>query len=552
MTNQILHAGDSSSSHSSTDLSRRFALVLLGAIIALAIFLRAWRLDDRSMWVDEGHTGYMAQLSLTRMTEELKGGDSGGPLHYAVEHLFISARPYAVWLLRMPPLIASVIAVVLLYALAHQLLGSRWAALAAALALAVNRFHIHHSHEARNYSLYLTLSLAAIYCLTALCATGPGMPEPASAIAGRGARARRLLLWSGFVLAGAGMIYTHNVSFIFLAALLAYYPLATWLRPAGRARWWRPVAAVALAGACIGALYLPWLGVLRAQFHDVMKDCWIPRRTLPEALAELTHLFWIGPMTPHHRVADHLVPADTLARLGFRWSMVCGAVTVFGWVALAWLPRFRRAIVLMLCLAAAVAAVIAFSMVSRPIYMVKVCIPFILVSTLGAGVLLVAMQNLGWRRLAPRVVIVLLAGQALFALLAVDMDEDAEWKQAMAYVLSQAGPNGEPIFVDNIFDLRTVEWYIQGTPYAPVRYRQAVSELLLPGGSARPAAPGLPWPDNVIWHLKKQVQPGSRIWVVARSNNVVDLPITEYLDSIAASKQSKEFLEVRVTEFVAW
>jgi 4-amino-4-deoxy-L-arabinose transferase-like glycosyltransferase len=87
-----------------------------------------------------------------------------GPLHAALLHLWCGLFGWGELAVRLPQAITSAAAIPLLFLVARPLFGDR-RALAAALLLAVNPFHIWYAQEVRNYSLvmlFAVLGLGAI------------------------------------------------------------------------------------------------------------------------------------------------------------------------------------------------------------------------------------------------------------------------------------------------------------------------------------------------------------------------------------------------------
>ena len=372
--------------------SRRAALWLLVLVLALATWLRVHSLRDKSLWPDEGISGYRTLQTYPQIIAGLRHGDTGGPAYYSIVWLLLKLHHHDIVLLRLPAVLFGLASVALAYALAVELMRNRWAGLVAAMALAVNRFHIHHSMEARNYTLYFMTAVAAMYCLTRL-ARARKLPSggQGSGVRGRGSGIRdqgsgidhsslgtrhsslvtRLLLWAGFVLSGAAMIYTHNVSFFFLAGLMAFYALASWL---GGRRWYAPPLELAAAGAMILVLYLPWLPSMLMQFRDVMQSIWIDPPTVTSATRELGVMLWQPTLAATDRAVSPPVPPETIDVAGTQLATAILVLVIAGWTAWSVRSRDGRAATLALCVVGTVAAIVGFSMVRSPIFMTKTVI----------------------------------------------------------------------------------------------------------------------------------------------------------------------------------
>ena len=134
------------------------------------------------------------------------------------------------------------------------------------------------------------------------------------------------------------------------------------------------------------------------------------------------------------------------------------------------------------------------------------------------------------RSIAGIAVAAVLACAATLAFLGWDLDVSEEWKGAVDYVVARARVKGDPILVDNSFHLMTVEWHLQGTPYAPVIWDGPTGLLLEPGGSVN--EPGGPWPKNIIAAIARRTKPGATIWIIERYEHQPDDEIVAYLKTV--------------------
>jgi 4-amino-4-deoxy-L-arabinose transferase-like glycosyltransferase len=136
--------------------------VLLLAGIALALALRAARLDFQPLWWDEGYSAWFATHSLPQMAR-LTAEDIHPPLYYALLHLWTRLVGPGPVSLRLLSVVFGVLAIPVIYMVALRILGSRRAAAIAALLLAFNPLHIYYSQEVRMYGLVALLSAGILW-----------------------------------------------------------------------------------------------------------------------------------------------------------------------------------------------------------------------------------------------------------------------------------------------------------------------------------------------------------------------------------------------------
>ena len=587
----------------SRDLQRSPAMWLLLAIVTLGAVPRLWGVSQKSLWIDEGQTAYAAMLPISQIRPfVLADSDTCGPLYYAISHYAVRLAPYQAWALRLPAEVFGLLGLAMAYLVGTELFTRRWAGLVTAAAIAANRLHIHHSGEARNYTLYFLLSLVAMYCLARLArgakvgtvpisesffGNGDCPPRSGDQQGGQ-SPGTRFLLWAGFVLAGTGMILTHTVSFMFLAAMCVFYPLACWfnagtvpisesffgngdcpprgpavregqspfpncrkrgqsLAAARRPAAITPIVHIALAAGCIFLLYLPWLPVMLEQLRGVMQDCWIGRPTWTSAIVDLVSIASVGACQPNAALPA-FVQGDVYW-LEMAWPCIAWLAGIIGLAVYA-RRGDRRVAVLAICLAGAAAGVIAESMLARPVFMTKVVMPLTMAPALGLAAFIAAFGGLA--RSAGRLAAGFVAAQLVLggglAAAAIGTDTNAEWKESAAWVMANIQP-GEPVLVNNEFSLRTVEWYLHDTPYSPVRWDSPTPTVLIPGGSVVPDGPPTAWNARIVASLKSVVLPGRLVWVIARGEMPLDAAIQSYLDSACDLVDTVKFDGVRVEVF---
>jgi hypothetical protein len=229
----------------------RWLMVLLLLVYTASVV--DWLSAD-SFWFDEVTSIYYAggfseggPQSLSEAIEsqlnEDMADETNPPGYYISLFFWIRAVGTSEFAVRAFSLLAGALTIAVVYRLDVNLHG-QYAGFAAALLLGMCAFYIYYMHEARSYGLYVlfvVLSLALYHhLLTAQWPSG--------------------LLFGGFTLAVAGLMYSHYLGFIVIAAAGLYHVL---LAPKNRRWLW---LSLCVGGAA--ALFSPWVTyALRAFDH---------------------------------------------------------------------------------------------------------------------------------------------------------------------------------------------------------------------------------------------------------------------------------------------
>ncbi len=211
------------------------------ALLALAILsgaaLRMYQLGLKGFWGDEIWTAERSQWGVAEIVN-FSLDHTVGPWTYLAGRaaLTLLGMQWQEFVLRWPSVIGGVLAIPLVWALAHRL-WRRWAGLAAAALLAVSPYQIWYGQEARYYTWLVLFSLASTYFLYR------AFEEP-----------RRTAWWAGFAVATALNVYNHPLSALLAAAgQLPFCLLYVWRSPHRQAR----VAGLIGSAAAIGLAILP-------------------------------------------------------------------------------------------------------------------------------------------------------------------------------------------------------------------------------------------------------------------------------------------------------
>ncbi len=207
--------------------------MVLIAILLLGYGLRLYRLGNQNIWWDEGHAIWTARQSLRQATS-ITARDVHPPLYLWMLHGWLRLTGESEFAVRYLSLLGGTLTVALVYVVARRLIGRRPAMLAMLL-IAVARYHIWWSQEARMYIWATFWALLSLYYFTRL-------------------RGNRLAWWS-YVVSSAAALYTLYLSVLVLVLENVFVALTIWGKPQRR----RFLAHWSTAQAAIAVTYLPWL-----------------------------------------------------------------------------------------------------------------------------------------------------------------------------------------------------------------------------------------------------------------------------------------------------
>ncbi len=218
--------------------TRTLERLTLGVILASAFFLRMWDLGRNGLWYDEILQAQAVTGTLEKFVSELIV-HAAMPLDYVIERgvLYLGANEL---LIRFPAAAFSTLAVVVMYKLARALFGHTTGIIAAAF-LAVSSFAIFYAHEARPYSLYMLLVLAAFYWLY------------------RALQTNQLTHWFYFGVCVAGAVLTHLFALFVVIALVLFILIGLCVRvlaPRRAPLFGRITRNAIFAGVLVSALFL--------------------------------------------------------------------------------------------------------------------------------------------------------------------------------------------------------------------------------------------------------------------------------------------------------
>src|SRR5215469_12076133 len=223
---------------------------------------------DSAMGNDEVATRWAALLSLHELAHLLRHVDGVHGLYYLLMHFWtvVGSTPTV---LRIPSVIAMVIAVALTAVLARRLTGSGWAGLFAGLIMALTPSISYYAQTARSYAMVLACVVAATLVLTQALSC--------EAAEDRRRATRWWVIYAALIALGG---YLNEMSLLLLAAhavtvLLARYgrrSLTRWLTASAIATALvLPLVALSVRQhAAVSWIGRPGLAALRTLFHDYL------------------------------------------------------------------------------------------------------------------------------------------------------------------------------------------------------------------------------------------------------------------------------------------
>src|SRR5581483_11068342 len=136
------------------------------ALVALAFFLRVYRLADKNIWWDEGWTLWMAQHDFAWIALRT-ASDEHPPLHYWLMRIWqgifasdgFSADAFTA---RFFSLVCGVLLIAIIYRIGKDIGGARLG-LIAALFSALARFQVWWSQDIKNYTLSALFAWASVW-----------------------------------------------------------------------------------------------------------------------------------------------------------------------------------------------------------------------------------------------------------------------------------------------------------------------------------------------------------------------------------------------------
>lgn len=386
-------------------------------IALIAVGLRLYAINERSVWHDEGLSLAFAQTPLDRFFAVL-AYDVHPPLYYCALKAWRQVLPSIPWA-RALSVLCSLAALALAWPMLKRLLESR-AALLALLLLSLSPLSIHYAQELRMYALQAVW--AAAMMLTAVeCLQRPSL-------------ARLSLI----ILFGVLGCYTHYFAGVFVVGFLCILP---WVRMEGERSFGRAWVRTAYAALLSCLLYLPWLRIgfshLLMNSQGGLYESFSGPMTFADLRAQAVEaLLGLVPSFPLDR---WIFPPERLglARLGLSNAFAAGmvALSIAGGYALWKTPWKRLFLVAFLILPLLLA--IAFQLLGGRFY-ARFYLPILplFFASVAAGILALPRR---WERWLVAVILVSILASSSVSLIRYDIRDVS--RDAAQYLAEHAHPD---------------------------------------------------------------------------------------------------------------
>jgi hypothetical protein len=222
---------------------RFFTTAIILFVVLVAFGLRVVYLDAQSLRGDEAATILYSAIPLGDLWELSRITDPHPPLYYAMLHPWQRVAGDNSFTMRFAGVLASVLAVAVLYRVAHQTLGNIPLALLAAALLAINPLQIWLAQDVRSYPFFVLFGLLSSWALWAALKSAPTRSP-----------FRALWPWLFYIVLTVTCVYIHYYT-VFLIAFQGIFVLLN-LKHFWNVKWkW------GFSQVFIGVLILPGLGL---------------------------------------------------------------------------------------------------------------------------------------------------------------------------------------------------------------------------------------------------------------------------------------------------
>ncbi len=376
----------------SLSLTRQRFFPLL-AITTIGLVLRLVKIDS-SFWYDEGFTGYLTRQSLGDVLHFVTKEDIQSPLYFLIVWFWAKIFPTD-WGIHLFSVLTGVISIPLLFSLSSKLFNRQIGLLASAF-LVLSPFHLNYSIEARPYSLYVLLSIAALWFVVKALESNKH--------------------WNGWWLCysftATLMLYTHHIGSIAFMGMVVFHFCLIW--PMDRIRFFQWIGFNILPIM----LFLPWIPVVLPQMkmsEDLL--VWIPQINPKSSLKMMLRFIYY---IPYDRpslivIALWIMPHLLLLSLAILISESASKKRVMAVTAFAALP---------------IAVITVYSYFVRPIFVDRYLSPVVVTLMILPAIPVVLLKKTRWQSVVSFITALALILSFANCLNYIKLPRTAEWRDA--------------------------------------------------------------------------------------------------------------------------
>lgn len=253
------------------DISALLGLFLLGLLV------RIYTIADRSIWLDEAFSIWMASQPLAGSLRDLIALDQHPPLYYTLLHFWVLLFGTSEGSVRGMSALFGALTVPVMFLIGKNL-GGRQLAWMSALLFLFAPLHVAYAQDARMYPLLTFNAACAILCALTLLRDPAAASEPLR-LRGPWTSTRRW--WLGLIVFSTLVPLSHNTAILYYAVMGLFVLLAF-----GLPKLWRKASGPdyslrnwIMAGLASLLLWLPWLPGFVWQSYRVDQEFWITKPT---------------------------------------------------------------------------------------------------------------------------------------------------------------------------------------------------------------------------------------------------------------------------------
>jgi uncharacterized membrane protein len=381
----------------SSTIRRIFPLL---AITTLGLVLRLVKIDS-SFWYDEGYTGFLTRQSLSDVLYFVTKEDIQSPLYYLI--VWFWATIFSTdWGIRLFSLLIGVISIPLLFSLASKMFN-RQVGLVASAFMALSPFHLNFSIEARPYSLYMLLGIAALWFLVKAL-------ESKKSLNG---------WWLCYSFTATLMLYIHHIGAIAFMGMVVFHFCLIW--PIDRKRFfqWIGFSMVPVV------LFLPWISIVLSQIgmsKDILR--WIPQTTLRTFLKMMIRYIYY---LPYDRPGLIIIALSILPHL-----------ILLGLAPLISEPASRKKVLALTTFAAVpISVVTIYSCLIQPIFVTRYLAPIVITLMILPAIPAVSLKKTRWHSVFILITVMALILSLINCLHYIKVPRTVNWRGAAKEIKQQ-------------------------------------------------------------------------------------------------------------------